>query len=144
MKSKDKILALEESKKRRMEEYLAENLKSQKRKKQVARKVTKTPVSKRKQPKISVDEPTKSSEKEKEQIVSEVIFSPPIIPVEEQKKIRLEAKHRKEMKSFLLSKGFNGKRFRRMSTDIMEKHVNDFKEKESMKGKDTKFVKDFE
>lgn len=61
-----------------------------------------------------------------------------------QKKIRLETKYIVEMKTFLLSKGLNGKRFGRMSNQTMDKHVEDFKFKESKNDKDTDFVKDFE
>lgn len=104
----------------------------------------KTPASKKRKSEVTEQEQSKSLSEEKEQTVPEVIFSPPFIPYEEHKKIRLEKKHKKELKSFLLNKGFNAKRFGRMSTQTMEKHVEDFKFKDSMKDKDIEFVKEFE
>lgn len=70
-------------------------------------------------------------------------FSPPIISYEELKTINQEKKHREEMKTFLLSKGFNPKRFGRMSTQTMEAHVEEFQFRESKSDKYIEFVQDF-
>lgn len=53
-------------------------------------------------------------------------------------------KHKEEMKLFLLSKGFNPKRVGRMSTETMESHVNELKEKESLNDKDAEFIENSE
>lgn len=119
-----------------MDDYLAGNLKSQKRQKQIARKMVKSPASKKRK----IEEKISNNQEDTE----EVQFSPPLIFLEELKKISQETKHRDEMKAYILDKGFNPKRFGRMSTETRERHVNEIKEKESLNDKDTDFVQHFE
>lgn len=101
-KERQVLKILIEKRKRRLEDFAAGKTKSQKRKKQIARKAVKSPAAKKKKTEIKENESIKSHEKEEE-----VYFAPPIIPYEDLKKIYQENKHREELKSFLLMRGFN-------------------------------------
>lgn len=102
----------------------------------------KSPVSKKRKIEILEKEQVKFSNDEQEK--EEVQFSTPLISLEELKKVNQEKKHREEMKSFLLSKGFNPKRFGRTSTQTIEAHIEEFQFRESKNDKDSEFVQDYE
>lgn len=115
---------------------------TQRRKKQVARKMIKSPKSMAKQSSVSKEKQNMDSSAEPE--TEEITFSPPIVLTEEQKKARFEAQHREQMKAFLLRNGFSGKQLGRMGIKTMEKHVKEYKLKDSLGSKDSEFVNDLE